>query len=129
MVKHSFQILIFLAILVAFIPVPIAFAQQPIEAEVEFFIDTENPTQPFTVGDHIPLRMEIKHPADSRVILPQVETPWESFTVIDQSAPQTIDHGDGTATTSRIIKVALFATGQYQTPPLIVTHRFYGWSD
>lgn len=107
-------------------PPPPARAQSSDEAEVEFFIqaaDGRDPTQAFTVGDQITLRLEITHPANSRVVLPQVEEQWETFTIVDQTAPQTVANGDGTATTSKDIVVALFQTGQYQTPSIIVTHR------
>lgn len=98
-------------------------AQNPLDAEVDFYIADAEPGQGFTVGDQITLRLEISHPADSRVVLPQVETQWGPFTVVDQTAPQTVDRGDGTAVTSRDFVVTLFQPGDYQTPPLVVTHR------
>jgi hypothetical protein len=107
-------------------PAPQVLAQSSDQAEVEFFIQPpagSDPKQAFTVGDQITLRLEIRHPASSRVVLPQVEEQWETFTVVDQTAPQTVDNGDGTATTAKDIVVSLFQPGQYQTPPIIVTHR------
>ena len=117
--------LLFLSLTLALVNVLPAsvIAQAPIEAEVDFFVQTDDPNRTFTIGDQITLRLEIHHPSDSRVVLPQVEQQWQAFTVIDQTAPETVDHGDGTATTSRNIVVALFEPGEYQTPPIIVTHR------
>ena len=98
-----------------------ALAQSP-DANVEFFIKSPE-DKPITVGDQITLRLEITHPLDSRVALPQVEQQWQAFEVIDQTAPEVVDNGDGTATTSKDIVVTLFQPGQYETPDLIITHR------
>ncbi len=98
-------------------------AQNPIDAEVEFFVKTPEAGEQITVGDQVVLRLEIVHPSDSRVVLPQLEEQWESFIVVDQSPPQTVDQGDGTAITGKDITVSLFQPGEYETPPVIVTHR------
>jgi hypothetical protein len=98
-----------------------ALAQSP-DANVEFFIKSPE-DKPITVGDQITLRLEITHPLDSRVALPQAEQQWQAFEVIDQTAPEVVDNGDGTATTSKDIVVTLFQPGQYETPDLIITHR------
>ena len=117
-------ITLFMAGLLVFINAPFfALAQAPLDAEVEFYIEGGQPNQTYTVGDQIKFRLEIRHPADSRVVLPQVEEQWGSFTVVDQTAPQTVDQADGTAITSRDFVVAIFQPGDYQTPPLVVTHR------
>jgi hypothetical protein len=55
--------------------------------------------------------------------LPQLEPEWGQFEVVDQTPPETVNHENGTATTGRDIVVTLFAPGQYETPPLVVTHR------
>ncbi len=102
------------------------FAQSP-DASVEFYVASPEPGESLTVGDQITLRLEIIHPLDSRVMLPQVnpdEDPrWQGFTVVEQSPPELVDNGDGTATTGKNIVVALFAPGEYQTPNLVVDHR------
>jgi hypothetical protein len=97
-------------------------AQTP-DAKVNFFIDPANPAPPYTVGDQITLHLEIKHPADSRVVLPQLDPQWESFEIISQTPPETINAIDGSALTRKDIVVALFAPGQFQTPRLVITHR------
>ncbi|MBN1219820.1 MAG: hypothetical protein JXM69_12900 [Anaerolineae bacterium] len=102
-------------------PLP-TFAQSP-DASVEFFVKSPEPGQPITVGDQITLRLEIKHPRDSRVVLPQLEQQWQGFEVVDQTAPEIVDNGDGMATTGKDIIVTLFAPGEYQTPALSVSHR------
>ena len=99
-----------------------AAAQAP-DATTEFFIKSPESDKPLTIGDRMTLRLEVTHPIDSRVILPQVEKQWGAFEVIDQSEPETIDNNDGTATTGKDIVVTLFEPGEFQTPPLVVTHR------
>ncbi|MBN1995044.1 MAG: hypothetical protein JW953_20280 [Anaerolineae bacterium] len=98
------------------------FAQSP-DANVEFYIKSPAPDKPLTVGDQITLRLEITHPRDSRVVLPQLEGQWQAFVLVDQTAPETVDNGDGTAITGKDIVVTLFSPGEYQTPALVVAHR------
>ncbi len=120
----AYQILntiLLLTLLTILLPFPVA-AQAP-DAEVDFFIKSSDGDKALTVGDQITLRLETTHPADSRVVLPQLEEQWQAFEVISQSPPEIVDNGDGTATTGKDIVVTLFRPGQYQTPKLIVTHR------
>ena len=109
------------ALLLSLAPPPAA-AQLP-DAEVDFFVKAPEAGTPLTVGDHITLRLEVTHPVDSRVVLPQVAQAWESFEVVDQTPLETVDNEDGTVTTGRDIIVTLFEPGQFQTPRLIITHR------
>jgi len=76
-----------------------------------------------TVGDPIRLRLEVNHPADSTVELPLLGTEWDGFEVIEQTELETIDNEDGTATSGQDIVITLFEPGQFQTPPLVVTHH------
>lgn len=105
---------------------PVA-AQAPIDAEVEFFVQRddlpEEDETPFTIGDQVKLRLEVVHPTNSQVVLPQLETQWGAFEVLAQTAPETRDNEDGTATTGKDIIVTLFQPGSFQTPSLVVTHR------
>jgi hypothetical protein len=112
-------ILIVLTALIISVPPVIA---QSFDAKVDFYIATPAKEQNFTVGDYIPLRLEIRHPAASRATLPQVPEDWEGITVISQSETTRVDNGDGTATTGKDIVVSLYEPGSYQTPRLIVTH-------
>ncbi|MDM8530298.1 hypothetical protein QUF63_03940 [Anaerolineales bacterium HSG25] len=100
-------------------------AQTPPEVEVEFYIEsqTQNLDQSRTVGDQLTLRLEVVHPDQSRVSLPQVGREWGRFHVIEQSAPETVDNGDGSAKTGKDIIVTLFEPGFYKTPDLVITHR------
>ncbi len=111
-----------LSALVTTIQVPPALAQTP-DAEVEFFVEPSNTDEPLTVGDQIRLRLEVKHPDETTVLLPQVEPEWELFEVVDQTPPETVQNDDGTATTGKEIVVTLFEPGQYHTPRIVVTHR------
>lgn len=123
-IAHASRIVHILSILFLsqlFFTFPIL-AQVP-DASVEFFIERPESDQPITVGDQITLRLEIIHPLDSRVVLPQLEPQWQSFVVVDQSAPEIVDNRDGTATTGKEIVVTLFAPGDYLTPDLVVAHR------
>jgi hypothetical protein len=119
------KLLIFtLAILVLGLLPTRTLAQTP-DAEVDFYLlpEEEEPEQPLTVGDRVRLRLEVKHPAGSQVILPQVEQAWQSFEVVEQTPPESVGNDDGTVTTGKDIVVTLFQPGQYQTPRLVVTHR------
>jgi hypothetical protein len=118
--RTTYHVLL-LTLFLSLFPSPIL-AQSPPDANVEFFIKSPK-DKAITVGDQITLRLEVTHPLDSRVVLPQVEKQWQAFEVIDQTAPKVVDNGDGTATTSKDIVVTLFQPGQYETPDLVVTHR------
>lgn len=100
-----------------------AFAQAPTDAQVRFFVASPEPGQPLTVGDRIILRLEVNHPAGSRVELPKLDKQWEKFEVLDQSLPQDTSGSGGLVTTGQDIAVTLFEPGQYQTPALVVTHH------
>ena len=101
---------------------PGVMAQAP-DAEVDFFLLPPAAEKPYTVGDHIVLRLEVTHPVNSRVGLPAVEEQWGDLEVIDQTGPEVVRNGDGTATTGKNIIVAVYEPGQYQTEPLVVTHQ------
>lgn len=96
-------------------------AQTPTDAKAKLFLKTPK-DQPLTVGDRITLRLEVTHPADSQVALPQVPEQWGPFEVVEQSPPDSVENNDGTTTTGKDIVITLFEPGQYQTPPLVVTH-------
>ncbi len=97
-------------------------AAQSFEAKVEFFVDSPTPEGPITIGDPVTLRLEVTHPNDSRVILPQLAEDWHEFELVEQSSPDFVDHQDGTVTTGQNIVVRLFRPGEYQTPKLVITH-------
>ena len=97
-------------------------AAQPPDADVDFFAVEPVDGSPHTVGDLITLRLEVTHPADSNVSIPAVDEAWGNFEVIEQTGQDTVSNSDGTATTRKDIIVSLFEPGQYQTPPVIVTH-------
>ncbi|RMF00007.1 MAG: hypothetical protein D6768_13810, partial [Chloroflexi bacterium] len=112
-----------LAILMVLAGSPVARAQSPEDADVNFYVVQSAEDAPLTVGDRITLRLEVTHPPDSRVQLPQIEKEWGDFEVVSQTGQDTVVQDDGTAVTRKDIVVSLFAPGQYQTPPLVVTHR------
>jgi hypothetical protein len=71
-----------------------------------------------TVGDVIPLTLQVTHPAGWRVIFPKLEKQWGDFEVRGQSTPQIAGNADGTQTSTQEIQVARMRPGQAQTPEL-----------
>jgi hypothetical protein len=108
--------------LVALMWSPGVMAQSP-DADVDFYVVEQTEVPTYTVGDQITLRLEVHHPADSRVDLPEIEEQWGEFEVVDQTGQDTVRNDDGTATTRKDIVVSLFEPGQYQTPRLVLTHH------
>jgi hypothetical protein len=104
-----------IAIIIALFVVGMASAQA--SASVTIIPSTDN----VTVGDPVELTVTVNHPAGTQVLMPQLDPNWGSFVVRSQSPVDTVDNGDGTATTTQIIDVRLFAPGAFETPPLNVT--------
>jgi hypothetical protein len=76
-----------------------------------------------TVGDVVSLRLEARYPRGYQVFFPDLPPQWGDFEVRSQRTSQIRDNGDGTETTTRIIEAALFSTGTFETPELVVTVR------
>ncbi len=77
-----------------------------------------------TVGDPLQLTLEVRHPAGTQAILPQVQQVWQGFSVFEvrsQSRPTTQENADGSRTTRAVITLVLFAPGEHSTPPLSVS--------
>jgi|GEM_PF-649098 len=115
-----FILLLSCGLLLSYFAIPAS--AQTFDAKVDFYAVAPEDGKPFTVGDQITLRLEVRHPVDSRVTLPNVPEEWEDFDVINQTEPVTVNNNDGTATTGKDIIVSLFEPGSYQTPRLVVTH-------
>jgi len=98
-------------------------AETPLEAEVEFYVQSRSSDQPLTVGDQLTFHLVVTHPTGARVALPQVDRAWGNFRVIEQTPPEEVDNNDGSATTSKNIIVTTFQPGYYKTPDLVITHR------
>lgn len=98
-------------------------AAQNFDAKVSFYV-LASEDQPINVGDRVTLRLEVRHPADSEVSLPTLETGelWGDFELVDQTEVETSRRGENVAITHKDIIVTLFEPGQYQTPRLLVTH-------
>ena len=69
-----------------------------------------------TVGDVIPLTLQVTHPAGWRVIVPTLEKQWGEFEVRGQSTPVITASGDGIETTTQKIEVVRMRPGEIQTP-------------
>jgi hypothetical protein len=74
-----------------------------------------------TVGDVIPLTLQVTHPAGWRVIVPTLEKQWGEFEVRSQATPTIASNGDGTETTAQKIEVARMRPGEVQTPPFTLS--------
>lgn len=116
---------LWLALLLGLLFVGPVLAQSP-DADVDFFAVQPANGHPYTVGDHITLRLEVRHPANSTVDLPNLDPEWGDFEVVNQTGQDTVTNNDGTAITRKDYVVSLFAPGSYQTPPLVVTHHVPG---
>jgi hypothetical protein len=91
----------------------------PIRAEWSV---ADAPEQGWTVGDRIPLRLTVIYPADLDVTLPELPETWGAFEVREQNQRDPVNNFDGTITAIREATVTLWAPGDHQTPPLILTH-------
>jgi hypothetical protein len=109
------KIIPIIAILIALLTAGVAAAQAP--ANVTITPSTDS----VTVGDPVKLTVTVIHPAGTQVLMPQLEPNWGNFVVRSQSPLETVDNGDGTATTTQIIDVRLFAPGTFETPPLTIS--------
>jgi hypothetical protein len=74
-----------------------------------------------TVGDVIPLTLQVTHPAGWRVIVPTLEKQWGDFEVRSQATPTIVSNGDGMETTAQKIEVARMRPGEVQTPALALS--------
>jgi hypothetical protein len=74
-----------------------------------------------TVGDVIPLTLQVTHPAGWRVIVPTLEKQWGDFEVRSQATPTIVSNGDGSETTAQKIEVARMRPGEAQTPALTLS--------
>jgi hypothetical protein len=73
-------------------------------------------SEALTVGDVIPLTLQVTHPAGWRVIVPTLEKQWGEFEVRGQATPVIAASGDGTETTTQKIEVVRMRPGEIQTP-------------
>lgn len=112
--QKRFIILIFALIAILVIAIP-AFADGPVEANLL----VEN--QDMTVGDPIPMTLEITHPAGYVVIAPELDSDWGDFLIQSQSAPTIIANPDGSETTTIALDARLFSPGSFSTLPLSVS--------
>jgi hypothetical protein len=79
--------------------------------------------EPLTVGDPVTLLLAVRHPLDTEVLLPVWDRELGGVEVLSQTAPQTVNNDNVSATTSQEIVVAVFAPGEYQIAPLTITQR------
>ncbi len=112
--KKRFIILILGLITLFTMAIP-AFADGPVEANLV----VEN--QALTVGDPIPMSLEITHPAGYVVIAPELDSAWGDFLIQSQSAPTIVANSDGSETTTIALDARLFSPGSFSTLPLSVS--------
>ena len=94
-----------------------AAAQENLPVEAMIIV----PEGALTIGDPVELTISVNHPAGYHVIMPELDEKWGDFVVISQSAPATVDNGDGTETTSQTVDARLFRPGAFETEPLTLT--------
>jgi len=112
--QKRFIILIIALITVFSMAMP-AFAGGPVEANLV----VEN--QALTVGDPIPMTLEITHPTGYVVIAPELDSAWGDFLIQSQSAPAIVANPDGSETTTIALDARLFSPGSFSTLPLSVS--------
>ena len=84
------------------------------------------PENGWTVGDRIPLRLDVTYPSGVTVTLPELPTQWGPFEVLEQTTLDPVENDDGTFTAVREATVTLWAPGDHQAPPLAVRYRDAG---
>lgn len=104
-----------LILLVLLLSVAVAAAQTAVTAVFTL------PDAGWTVGDALPLALEVTHPAGYTVLTPEIPVEWGDFRVVAQAPAEVVDNGDGTATTRIAVDARLFSPGTFQTPPLAVS--------
>jgi hypothetical protein len=85
------------------------------------------PENGWTVGDHIPLHLNVTYPAGMEVTLPELPAKWGAFEVVEQTLAAPTENENGTFTAVRKALVTLWAPGDYQTAPFSV--RYQGTDD
>ncbi len=109
----KFSIMLLALVLLA-IPMAAANAQQELEATL--FAEVAG----MTVGDVVPLTLQVTHPAGYRLVPVQLEGAWGDFEIRDISPPQVAANADGIETTTQTISTALWAPGEHTTLELPV---------
>ena len=99
-----------------------AFAQEEDPAS-DVYISFEADRSNAEFGDEIILTLQVTYPDDHNAIVHKLPRDWGSFEIRDQSQAQTVFNDDGTKTTSQEIKVAVFGTGNLETPDLPISVR------
>ena len=99
-----------------------AFAQEDPASDVYISFEADRSNAEF--GDEIILTLQVTYPDDHNVIVHKLPRDWgAAFEIRDQSQAQTVFNDDGTKTTSQEIKVAVFGTGNLETPDLPISVR------
>lgn len=79
-----------------------------------------------TVGDRVTIMLTVEHDAGVEVALPDDQTAFGEFEVLEARRPEERDLGDGRSQVRVTYVVAAFATGDLTLPPLEVTYRGAG---
>ena len=96
-------------------------AQDTALADIRVALVADRPD--LTVGDPIGLTLEVIHPEDHIVVVPNLDPDWGVFQVRRQTAANIAENRDGTRTTSQQLEVTLFAPGTFETPDLPLSIR------
>jgi len=81
------------------------------------------PVEGWTVGDPIELRMRVTYPAGGEAVLPELPGQWGAFEVLDQRLEEPAETESGAWAVERVVQVALWVPGDYETPPYGAHYR------
>ncbi len=98
-----------------------AFSQEDPLSKVRITFEADSPNVEF--ADEVTFTLEVTYPDDYSAVVHKLPRDWGSFEIRDQSQAQTVFNDDGTKTTSQEIKVAVFGTGNLETPDLPISVR------
>ena len=76
---------------------------------------------PITVGHPVTITIEVIHPPTSQIIFPRLDVHWDEVFEVNSQSAATTTESNGRLVTSQTIEVALFAPGEHEIPPLVVT--------
>ncbi|MCZ7672740.1 MAG: hypothetical protein M5U34_39290 [Chloroflexi bacterium] len=79
-------------------------------------------TNSVTVGDPVELTVTVTHPAGTQVLMPALEANWGDFVVRSQSPVNTVDNGDGTATSTQAHRRAPLCSWRLRDAPFDRDH-------
>ena len=72
----------------------------------------------WTVGDRIPLRLDLSYPAEAQITVPQLPQRWGEIEIYQSGDLETVSKEAGIVRAVLDLQVIIWATGQWQTPEM-----------